>query len=91
MDTVQLSSIAISAICLFFCGLTAIFSFLAYAKVIGFENSTHQITYAPLDQEVDKSKKEQEQGVSSEDLQRQQNKQHEDLLNSIYRDEIDHI
>lgn len=40
------------AICIssfMFSAITAVFSILAYAKVVGMEKSTHQIQYVPMD------------------------------------------
>lgn len=42
-----------TAICiaaLMFSAVTAIFSILSYAKVVGMEKSTHQIQYMPIEQ-----------------------------------------
>ena len=41
-------STVISLTSLFCTGVTAVFSVLAYAKVVGFENSTHQLQYVPV-------------------------------------------
>ena len=41
-------SLVFSVSALFCAGLTAVFSVLAYAKVVGFENSTHKMEFVPV-------------------------------------------
>lgn len=43
-------SLILSIVSVLFTIITAIFSFLAYAKVVGMEKSTHQIQWMPVDE-----------------------------------------
>lgn len=43
-------AVGLALAAIFLSGVTAIFSILAYCKVVGFENSTHQIQYMPAPQ-----------------------------------------
>lgn len=50
-------ALVLSIVSVLFTIITAIFSFLAYAKVVGMEKSTHQIQWMPIE-EADKTGKE---------------------------------
>lgn len=43
-------SLILSIVSILFTMVTAIFSFLAYARVVGMEKSTHQIQWMPADE-----------------------------------------
>lgn len=50
-------SFIFNLICLTFSALTCIFSMVAYAKVVGMQNSTHSVQYMPMDPEVERDNK----------------------------------
>lgn len=43
------AALALSICALLFSVTTAVFSFIAYSRVIGLEKSTHRVEYVPLD------------------------------------------
>ncbi len=43
------AALALSICALLFSATTAVFSFIAYSRVVGLEKSTHRVEYVPLD------------------------------------------
>lgn len=67
----------IFAICIssfMFTAITAVFSILAYAKVVGMEKSTHQIQYVPMETPG------QDQGQTAQELAKNLYPEYEDNL-----------
>ena len=44
-------TLVLSIVSILFTGITAFFSIMAYAKVVGMEKSTHQIQWVPVDED----------------------------------------
>jgi hypothetical protein len=47
--TITNISLILSLLAVILTAITSIFSFLAYARVVGLENSTHKIQWVPVD------------------------------------------
>ena len=60
MNEVAIYFSIISGLAICFSLITCVFSILAYAKVIGLENSTHKIEWVPVDQNAPASDDEKE-------------------------------
>jgi hypothetical protein len=85
-------SVIASVISLILCCITAIFSFKAYASVVGLQNSTHQISYVPLEEELGKEKAEAEKaGMEPEDYQTMMARQKEELFGKLEETYDDHL
>ena len=66
-------AIILSITSILFTGLTAVFSILSYAKVVGMEKSTHQVQWVDMGQEIKTGKELEDQmhkafGFKDEDM-----------------------
>lgn len=55
MRTIDTICLVLSLLSIILCSVTAIFSFMAYARVVGMEKSTHQLQWMPIDSPSDES------------------------------------
>ena len=61
--------------------IAVVYAFLAHSKVVGLQNSTHQVSWVPLDEEIRKDESEP-----------QQNKELQQKFNDMYTDlESEHV
>lgn len=81
----DLNLVVISAgLSVLFSLISLITSVLSLAKTIGLEKSTHQVTYMPIDPEVDKQNQEYMKWATDEDSLKEQHKYFkEDLEDSM--------
>jgi len=48
--TIEITTLVLSLVSILFTLVTAIFSVLAYSKVVGMEKSTHQVAWMPVEE-----------------------------------------
>jgi len=63
--------LALSLTSIILCAVTAIFSVLAYSKVVGLENSTHQVQWMPMEDQKPEDIQQTEQPEKESELSKQ--------------------